>query len=541
MADTVTSPTAVLNPDQTDQVNAPTFGLAIDLPPIDLPILPPIDIPPLPIIGPGPILPNAPPVASSQSISLTENSQFSGVLEAFDLEGDSLSFAAIEGPRNGRVTIQSNGNFTYIPNADFDGDDSFTFRANDGGLLPGVPAEVSITVQDRPNTAPVANDQTVSTAEDVALTGVLTGSDRDGDPLTFAKLSDPSNGRVTIQGNGNFTYTPDADFDGDDSFTFRVNDGEANSTAATVSVTVVSDGIAEIRPEAPGATATGTQGADQLIGLSGDERLVGLGGNDIIDGLGGADTMEGGPGDDRYIVDDAGDRVIELTAEGFDRVSLTADLGNFQTPENIEQVVLLDGVTAATPADTGTKLAGVGDNNTFFSGPGTDFYDGNDGRDTLTYENATAGVSASLLKPTAFNTGGAGTDKIDDIEILVGSDFDDVLVGAQGVSNRIRARDGDDIIVGFAGPDVLRGGPGEDTFLYNRLSFRDSEFGGGEDVIQDFRNGVDTLDLSRLGVDFEDLTIVNGRLDADVDGDGTLDFGIIFENNVRVMQEDIIV
>ncbi|PWK45387.1 Ig-like domain-containing protein [Pleionea mediterranea] len=90
----------------------------------------------------------------------------------------------------------------------------------------------------QPNTIPVAYNQSVSTVTDTALEGLLDGFDANGDPLSFALDSEPANGSVTVASDGNFTYTPAAEFTGDDQFTFVINDGEVNSTPATVSITV---------------------------------------------------------------------------------------------------------------------------------------------------------------------------------------------------------------------------------------------------------------------------------------------------------------
>jgi len=87
------------------------------------------------------------------------------------------------------------------------------------------------------NTAPVADPQSLSTPEDTAMSITLTGSDADGDPLTYSVTSNPSHG--TLSGiEPNLTYTPDADYIGPDGFTFIVNDGLVNSEPALVSVSV---------------------------------------------------------------------------------------------------------------------------------------------------------------------------------------------------------------------------------------------------------------------------------------------------------------
>jgi hypothetical protein len=87
------------------------------------------------------------------------------------------------------------------------------------------------------NTPPVADAQSVSTAEDTAANITLTGSDVDGDPLTYSIATGPVSG--TLSGTApNVTYTPNPNFNGPDSFTFTVNDGAADSNVATVTITV---------------------------------------------------------------------------------------------------------------------------------------------------------------------------------------------------------------------------------------------------------------------------------------------------------------
>lgn len=87
------------------------------------------------------------------------------------------------------------------------------------------------------NTAPVANDQTVTTTEDTAMDITLTATDVESDPLTYTVLTQPAHG--TLAGTApNLTYTPDLNFNGSDSFTFKANDGTADSNTATVTVNI---------------------------------------------------------------------------------------------------------------------------------------------------------------------------------------------------------------------------------------------------------------------------------------------------------------
>ncbi|MFN8487764.1 MAG: Ig-like domain-containing protein [Caldilineaceae bacterium] len=87
------------------------------------------------------------------------------------------------------------------------------------------------------NNPPVANDQSVTTAQNTAVNITLTASDADNDPLTYSIVSNPSHGGLS-GAPPNLTYTPNAGFSGSDSFTFKVNDGKADSNIATVNITV---------------------------------------------------------------------------------------------------------------------------------------------------------------------------------------------------------------------------------------------------------------------------------------------------------------
>jgi ELWxxDGT repeat protein len=85
---------------------------------------------------------------------------------------------------------------------------------------------------------PGANSESVTTNENVAYTGKVTGSDPDGDPLTFFLTTPPANGTVTMNADGTFTYMPSAGYRGPDSFTFQCADPYQDSDPATVAVTV---------------------------------------------------------------------------------------------------------------------------------------------------------------------------------------------------------------------------------------------------------------------------------------------------------------
>ncbi len=118
---------------------------------------------------------------------------------------------------------------------------SFTYRASDG-LSASAPALVTLTVTPV-NDPPVAVNDAATTRAGVALGVAVTANDRDVDGTvvasTAAVISGPRRGRVSNDGKGTLTYTPNRGFRGNDSFTYRVrDDAGAWSSTATVSVKV---------------------------------------------------------------------------------------------------------------------------------------------------------------------------------------------------------------------------------------------------------------------------------------------------------------
>jgi len=126
--------------------------------------------------------------------------------------------------------------------------------------------ELVVTVN-RENQAPIAHDQAVVTDEDVAVTVTLTGSDSDGDPLAFVIVGQPAYGQLSGTPPA-VIYTPKPDYNGPDVFTFRVSDGELDSSVAIVSVTnrPVNDA-----PVADGLMLSGDEDSTLEIPLSGSD------------------------------------------------------------------------------------------------------------------------------------------------------------------------------------------------------------------------------------------------------------------------------
>jgi FtsP/CotA-like multicopper oxidase with cupredoxin domain len=166
-----------------------------------------------------------------------------------DAEGDLLtvSVLATSDPANGTLILNTDGSFLYTPDLNFNGIDTFTYRATDGALE-SADTTASITVNFLANNPPVADDQSVTTgeqlggnSEEVAIT--LTGSDPDGDTTFFTVTGGPANG-VLAGISPNLTYTPNFGFAGSDSFTYKATDvpsGDDSLADATVDITVVAN------------------------------------------------------------------------------------------------------------------------------------------------------------------------------------------------------------------------------------------------------------------------------------------------------------
>ncbi|MHB1033577.1 MAG: tandem-95 repeat protein [Pirellulales bacterium] len=158
-----------------------------------------------------------------------------------DPDGDPLTTVLVSGPANGTLTLNSDGSFSYTPAADFSGTDSFTYRTSDGSASSN---EAAVTITVTPvNDAPLAADDSYATSINTTLTiaapGLLANdADPDGDPLTAVLVSGPANGTLTLNSDGSLSYTPVADFLGTDSFAYKASDGTADSSVATVTISV---------------------------------------------------------------------------------------------------------------------------------------------------------------------------------------------------------------------------------------------------------------------------------------------------------------
>lgn len=177
---------------------------------------------------------NDPPVAESKTLALAEDDLAAVTLAGADVDGDALRFEIVAAPVHG-VLAGDGDKRTYTPAPNYNGRDSFTYVATDG-VLRSDPAAVAITISPV-NDPPVAMVQTVAAVAGLPLAIIVTGTDPDGDTLTYSVVSGPTRG--TLAGSApNLTYTAPADFSGPDTFAFKASDGRVDSAPATVTIAV---------------------------------------------------------------------------------------------------------------------------------------------------------------------------------------------------------------------------------------------------------------------------------------------------------------
>ncbi|WP_051439744.1 calcium-binding protein [Methylobacterium sp. 10] len=301
--------------------------------------------------------------------------------------------------------------------------------------------------------------------------------------------------------------------------------------------------------------ATGTEGDNSLVGNdsanrldggAGDDMLSGRGGDDTLLGGTGADTMRGGTGDDTYVVDDAGDQVIELAGEGTDTVRSSID---YTLGANVERLVLTGaGNLDGTGNTLNNSLFGTGGDNTLHGEGGSDFLfgkggndilDGGTGNDTLhgglgddtyfvdrvgdkivelpgegndtVYASVTYGLAANvenLVLTGARNLSGFGNDLDNDI---TGNDGNNRLSGGAG-DDVMTGHGGNDTLLGGSGADTMRGGTGNDTYLIDNAGDRAIEQPGeGFDTIRSTVSHTMETDTEKMVLSGNAALVANGN------------------------------
>ena len=265
----------------------------------------------------------------------------------------------------------------------------------------------------------------------------------------------------------------------------------------------------------------GKSGNDVLLGRLGDDTLFGDAGNDFLNGGLGADELRGGGGKDDWA--QYNQSTIGIRADLANPLSNTGEAAGdtYISIENLfgsqhNDTLVGDSIRNVFLANGGDdQLFGAGGGDVLFAKDGADTLDGGSGNDTLIggkggddlrggtgidrvqYQQSAIGLTVDLLMP-GDNTGEAAGDSYDSIEDLLGTFFNDTLLGNDdanvisglGGSDYIVARDGDDTILGAGGNDWIEGGAGADA----------KNGGAGKDTAAyGFASGAVSVDLEAAG------------------------------------------
>ena len=179
--------------------------------------------------------------------SLTRTASNGLASHSSDVENDPITFQLAQSTKKGALTLNTDGSFTYTPNKDYFGTDTFYFKAYDGQLYSNNSYyAINVTpVNDAPVTVSFAN----TVQEDNSLTRTASNglashsSDVENDPITFQLVESTKKGALTLNTDGSFTYTPNKDYFGTDTFYFKAYDGQlySNNSYYAINVTPVNE------------------------------------------------------------------------------------------------------------------------------------------------------------------------------------------------------------------------------------------------------------------------------------------------------------
>lgn len=249
----------------------------------------------------------------------------------------------------------------------------------------------------------------------------------------------------------------------------------------------------------PGLRLNGNEFANGIYGAAGD---------DTINGMAGADVMAGLAGNDRYFVDNAGDRVVETAGGGTDTVFTTVDFA-LGTGQEVEILRALGGAG-------GLRLSGNEMNNRIFGGTGDDTINGGGGADMMAGGAGDDRYFVDNAGDTIVELSGMGTDivfsstpsfilaaDVENLSLLdgatsgTGNDLANIIRAVTGAGTVLGGKGGDDKLIGGDGADTLNGGLGVDVLTggAGADSFAFLKGAADGDRITDFVVGTDHIDF----------------------------------------------
>ncbi|MDO9219360.1 MAG: VCBS domain-containing protein, partial [Lacisediminimonas sp.] len=247
--------------------------------------------------------PDVTTVEEDANVDSANNLVASGTISLTDIDAGQGAFLTTVGAAPGtlgQLQLATDGSYTYtVANGAVqslaEGQvkvETFTITS-----LDGTTKEISFTINGKNDVAGAISDSYATNRDQTLIVPVANSvlgndSDVDGDTLAAALVSGPIHGAVSLNSDGSFTYTPDAGYFGTDTFTYRANDGKADSETATVTIDV--RGVA--KPDIALVTDTGPNGGDTVT------RESSLRFSDPAPGLTRLYRINGGPATNEFIL-----------------------------------------------------------------------------------------------------------------------------------------------------------------------------------------------------------------------------------------------
>jgi len=215
------------------------------------------------------------PVPVDGYLNVVEDNLTAGLLQANTASGVPNNFSLVSQGSKGTIAIvdAQTGSYSYTPNADETGQDSFTYTVGNSFGASAVTATIIVNILPQDD-VPVAQDLNVTTDEDTITFGPVPVINPDNDPLTGTIVTPPTLGSAYFV-RGVFTYSPGQHQHGSDSFTYKVNDGVSDSNIATVSISITSVNDAPISYSASTLKVTaGSSVSGVMTGRDDDQDAV---------------------------------------------------------------------------------------------------------------------------------------------------------------------------------------------------------------------------------------------------------------------------
>jgi gliding motility-associated-like protein len=180
------------------------------------------------------------PIANDDTNSTSEENSITGSVIGNDLQSnDGLNtWAIVKQPSHGDVVMKADGTYTYTPDLDFFGNDSFTYQICDvDGDCDEATVRITVTGVDD---FPEADDDVMNTFLDGVLNETVADNDfpsGDGGNI-WSIVTPPANGRLVLNADGSYIYTPNIDFNGSDTFTYKLCDTDGDCAEAKVTISI---------------------------------------------------------------------------------------------------------------------------------------------------------------------------------------------------------------------------------------------------------------------------------------------------------------